>query len=103
MPLKWASKSTLKFEISENGTMQRFSPCLTKFDRGPKWLAIPKKSSCRDYLSNGYLNIVLNFNLEKVKKSAFLKGGENILECLKSLHASLFIKWASEFMIKFKF
>ena len=32
-----------------------------------------------------------------------LKGGENILECLKSLHACLLIKLASKFMIKFKF
>ena len=46
---------------------------LTKFDRGPKWLAIPKKSTCRDYLSNGNLNIIPNFNFEKVKKSAFLR------------------------------
>ena len=32
-----------------------------------------------------------------------LKGGENILECLKSLHARLLSKLASEFMTKFKF
>ena len=32
-----------------------------------------------------------------------LKGGENILECLKILHARLLIKLASKFMIKFKF
>ena len=32
-----------------------------------------------------------------------LKGRENILECLKTLHACLFIKWESKFMIKFKF
>ena len=30
-----------------------------------------------------------------------IKGGENILECLKSLHARLLIKLASKFMIKF--
>ena len=50
--------------------MQRFRPW---FDRGPKWLAIPKKSTCRDYLSNAYLNTISNFNFEKVKKSAFLR------------------------------
>ena len=50
--------------------MQRFRPW---FDRGPKWLTFPKKSTCRDCLSNGYLNIVSNFNFEKVKKSAFLR------------------------------
>ena len=32
-----------------------------------------------------------------------LKGGENILECPKSLHARLLIKLASKFMIKLKF
>ena len=32
-----------------------------------------------------------------------LKVGENILDCLKSLHARLLIKLASKFMIKFKF
>ena len=46
---------------------------LTKFDRGPKWLAIPKKYTCRDYLSNGCLNTISNFNFKKVKKSAFLR------------------------------
>ena len=50
--------------------MQRFRPWFD-FDRGPKWLAIPKISTCRDYLSNGYLNTVSNFNFKKVKKSAF--------------------------------
>ena len=30
-----------------------------------------------------------------------LKGGDNIFECLKSLHAGLLIKLASIFMIKF--
>ena len=32
-----------------------------------------------------------------------LKGGDNILECLKILHARLLIKLPSKFMIKFKF
>ena len=51
--LKWLSKSTLKFEF-----FRKWKKCnvlglgLTKFDRGPKWLTIPKKSTCRDYLSN---------------------------------------------------
>ena len=35
--------------------------------------------------------------------SVGLKGGENVLECLKSSHALLLIKLASKFMIKFKF
>ena len=38
---------------------------LTKFDGGPKWLAIPKKSTCRDYLSNGYLNTVSKFQFRE--------------------------------------
>ena len=41
---------------------------MTKFDQGPKWFAIPKKSTCRDYLSNGYLNSLSNFNYKKVTK-----------------------------------
>ena len=58
------------------------------------------------------LNLWLNFNFEKLVKretSSYgfakvgLKGGENILECLKSLQARLLIKLASKFMIKFKF
>ena len=44
-----------------------------KFNRGPKWLAIPKKSTCRDCLSNGYLNTVSNFNFKKVDKSAYFQ------------------------------
>ena len=61
---------------------------------------------------NADLNLWLNFNFEKLVKreTSFCgfakvghKGGENILECLKSLHAHFFIKWASKFMIKFKF
>ena len=57
-------------------------------------------------------NADLNFNFEKLVKretslcgfpKVGLKGGENILECLKSLHARFLIKLASKFMIKFKF
>ena len=64
------------------------------------------------YFPNADLNLGLNFNFEKlVKREALLcgfskvslKGGENILECLKSLHARLLIELASKFMIKFKF
>ena len=63
-------------------------------------------------LRNAPINLGLNFNFEKlVKRETSLcgfakvgfKGGENILECLKSLHARLLIKLASKFMIKFKF
>ena len=70
------------------------------------------KVGMHSYLTNGHINIRSNFNSEKLVKSETLlygfievgiKGGENILECLKSLHACLFIKWASKFMIKFKF
>ena len=55
---------------------------------------------------------MIDFNFEKLVKretslcgfaKVGLKGDENILECLKSLHARLFIKWASKFMVKFKF
>ena len=55
---------------------------------------------------------MINFNFEKlVKRETSLcgfakvghKGGENILEYFKSLHARLLIKLASKFMIKFKF
>ena len=54
----------------------------------------------------------MKFNFEKLVKretplcgfaKVGLKGGENILECLKSLHACLLMKLASKFMIKFKF
>ena len=70
------------------------------------------KVGMHSYFPNADLNLLLNFNFEKlVKREAslcglakvWLKGGENILECLKSFHARLFIKWASKFMIKFKF
>ena len=64
------------------------------------------------YLPNAKKNIQSNFNSEKLVKSetslctfpkVWLKGGEDILECLKSLHAHLLIKLASKFIIKFKF
>ena len=70
-----------------------------------------KKVSMDSYLPNAPINLQLNFNFEKFVKhetplcgfsKVGLKGGENILECLKSLHAHFFIKWASKFMIKFK-
>ena len=69
------------------------------------------KVSMHSYLPNALINLRLNFNFEKLVKretslcgfaKVGLKGGENILECLKSLHASLLIKLASKFMIKFK-
>ena len=50
---------------------------------------------------NADLNLLLNFNFEKLVKcetslcsfsKVVLKGGENILECLKILLAHLFIK-----------
>ena len=50
------------------------------------------------YFPNADLNLCLNFNFEKLVKretllcglaKVGLKGGENILECLKSLHAPL--------------
>ena len=57
------------------------------------------KVSMHCYLPNAPINLQLNFNFEKLVKReiplcgfAKAKGGENILECLKSLHASLFIK-----------
>ena len=64
------------------------------------------------YFPNADLNLGLNINFEKLVKresslcgfaKVGLKGGENILECLKILHAHLLIKLASKFMIKFKF
>ena len=70
------------------------------------------KVSMHSYLPNVPINLRLNFSFEKLLKREtslcgfakfWLKGGENILECLKSLHACLFTKWASKFMIKFKF
>ena len=63
------------------------------------------------YLPNAPINLRLNFNFEKIVKretplcgfaKVGLKGSENILECLKSLHARLLIKLASKFMVKFK-
>ena len=59
------------------------------------------KVSMHSYLPNAPINIRLNFNLEKLAKhetplcgfaKVGLKGGENILEFLKSLDARLFIK-----------
>ena len=70
------------------------------------------KVGMHSYFSNADLNICLNFNFEKLVKretslcsfaKVGLKGGENILECLKSLHARLLSKLESKFMIKFKF
>ena len=70
------------------------------------------KLGMHSYFPNAGLNLWLNFNFEKLVKretslcgfaKVGLKGGKNILECLKSLHALLLIKLASKFMIKFKF
>ena len=70
------------------------------------------KVGMHSYFPNADLNLWLNFNVEKLVEgeTSFcgfakvgLTGGENILECLKSLHAWLLIKLASKFMIKFKF
>ena len=70
------------------------------------------KVSMNSYLPNASINIGLNFNFKKLVKretplygfdKVGIKGGGNILECLKSLHAHMLIKWASKFMIKFKF
>ena len=70
------------------------------------------KVNMHSHLQNALINLRLNFNFEKLVKretslcgfaKVGLKGGENILECLKSLNARLFIKLASKFMIKFKF
>ena len=70
------------------------------------------KVSMHSYLPNVPINLRLNFNFEKLVKrenplcgfaKVGLKGGDNILECLKSLHVCLLIKLASKFMIKFKF
>ena len=63
-------------------------------------------------LPNAPINLRLNFSFEKLLEretslrsfaKVWLKGGENILECLKSFPARLLIKLASKFMIKFKF
>ena len=70
------------------------------------------KVSMHSHLPNAPINLRLNFSFEKLVKretslyrfaKVALKGGENILECLKSLHARLLIKLATKFMIKFKF
>ena len=70
------------------------------------------KVGMQSYFPNADLNLWLNFNFEKLVKretslygfaKVGLKGAQNILECLKSLHARLLIKLASKFMIKFKF
>ena len=70
------------------------------------------KVRMHSYLPNASINLQLNFSFEKFVKretplcgfSKFgLKGGENILECLRIFPARLFIKWAFKFMIKFKF
>ena len=70
------------------------------------------KVGTHSYFSNADLNLCLIFNFEKLVKretslygfaKVGLKGGENTLQCLKSLHARLLIKSASKFMIKFKF
>ena len=70
------------------------------------------KVRMHSYLPNAPINLQLNFNFEKLDKcetplcsfaNVGLNGGANILECLKGLHERLFIKWASKFMIKFKF
>ena len=60
------------------------------------------KVGMQSYFPNADFNLWLNFNFEKLVKreallcgfaKAGLKGGENILECLKSLHARLLIKF----------
>ena len=59
------------------------------------------KVSMHSYLTNAPINLRLNFSFEKLLKretplrgfaKVWIKGGENILECLKSLHACLFIE-----------
>ena len=70
------------------------------------------KVGMHSYFPNVDLNLWLISNFEKLVKRETslcgfakdgLKGGENILECLKSLHARLLIKLASKIRIKFKF
>ena len=70
------------------------------------------KVGMHSYFQNADINLWLNFNFEKLVKCVTslcgfakvgLKGGENILEHLKSLLARLLVKLASKFMIKFKF
>ena len=67
------------------------------------------KVGMHSYFPNAELNLWLNFNFEKLNKretslcgftKVGLKGDENILECLKSLHARLLIELASKFMTK---
>ena len=69
------------------------------------------KVGMHSYFPNADLNLSLNFNFEKLSKretslcgfaKVGLKGGESILECLKTLRACLLFKLASKFMIKFK-
>ena len=69
------------------------------------------KVGMHSYFPNADLNLRLNFNFEKLVKretslggfaKVGLKGGENILECLKSLHAILLIKLASKSLEKFQ-
>ena len=64
------------------------------------------KVGMHSYFPNADLNLWLNFNFEKLVKretslcnfaKVGLKGSENILECLKSLHARLLIKLASKY------
>ena len=70
------------------------------------------KVRMHSYFPDAYLNLWLDFNFEKLVKretslcsftKVGLQGGENILECLKILHARFLIKLTSKFMIKFKF
>ena len=70
------------------------------------------KFGVHSYLSNAHLNLLSNFNSEKLVMTETLscgftkigvKGGENILERPEILHAHLSIKWASKSMIKFHF
>ena len=61
----------LKFEKLENCNVLGLG--WTKFDQGPKWFAIHKKSTCRLISQMGDLNKVSNLNFEKVKKSAFFR------------------------------
>ena len=70
------------------------------------------KVGMHSYFPIADLNLKLNFDFEKLLKretslcgfaKVGLKGGDNILECLQSLHARLLIELASKFMIKLKF
>ena len=64
------------------------------------------KVGMHSYFQNADLNLWLNFNFEKlVKRETSLcgfakvgvKGGENILKCLKILHARLLMKLPSKY------